>query len=68
MKTEIDYTVDINDVLILWGHSMSAYDGYTFPQFFNEIKKAYANNYLPNRFKPKTFSEWVNAQIMVLAY
>ena len=68
MKTEVDFTIDRNDALILWGHSMQAYKGYTFERFFNEIKEVYVNKYIPNRISPMTFSQWVNAQIIAIAY
>jgi hypothetical protein len=64
----IDFTIDHEDVLILWGHSQHCYPGYTFEKFRNEIKGVYVNNYLPNRENPLTFSQWVNAQIITIAY
>lgn len=62
----VDFTIDKDDALILFGHSQQAYPGYTFDKFFNEIKKVYVNNYLKNIANPKTFSQWVNAQIIAL--
>lgn len=67
MKT-IDLTIDMQDLKILFLHTQHAYQGYTFDMFCEEVKGTYINNYLPDRINPKTFSEWVNAQIIAIAY
>lgn len=67
MKNDIDFTIDETDLKVLFLHTKDAYPGFTFERWVNEVKDAY-QNYFKNRFSPKTFSEWVNGQIIYLAY
>ena len=59
MKTEIDFTIDKQDLQVLFLHTQDAYKGYTFERWEKEVKEAYSN-YFHKRENPKTFFEWVN--------
>jgi hypothetical protein len=63
----INFQIDLEDLQALYMHSRQAYGNMSFENWTSECKKAYVE-YLNNRENPKTYSEWVNAQIIALAY
>ena len=63
----IDFKIDLEDLQALYIHTRQAYGNMTFDSWLLECKKAY-KQYLTNRENPKTFSQWVNGQIIALAY
>lgn len=65
MKNKPDFTIDQQDLKILFVHTKEAYRGYTFERWCNEIKKAYIS-FIKYKVNPKTFSQWVNGQIIYL--
>jgi len=64
---KLSFEIDENDLKALYLKTKFAYDGYTYPQWVSETKKAYTS-YIGRivNAKPKTFSEWVNGQILAL--
>ncbi len=67
MKKQIDFTIDEMDLKTLFLHTRHCYKGYTFEKWCDEIKRVYAK-YHTQRETPKTFFEWVNGQILAIAY
>jgi len=64
MKT-IDFTIDEQDLEILFRHTRHAYKGLSYGRWLVEIKKSYSV-YFEEREKSMTFSQWVNGQIIAL--
>ena len=60
-----DFTIDQEDLKILFLHVEEAYQGYTFEKFVFVTKQAYVI-YAKSKENPKTFSQWVNGQIIYL--
>lgn len=63
-KSKTDIMDDLKALFIAARH---AYKGYTFEMFAKEAKADYAK-YAESRVEPKTFSQWVNGQVMALSY
>ena len=63
----INFQIDLESLQALYVHSRQAYGDIPFDSFVVECKKAYIE-YLTNRENPKTFSQWVNGQIIALNY
>jgi len=61
----IDFTIDEQDLEILFLYTRSAYKGLSFKQWIEEVKKSYSVHF-EEREKPMTFSQWVNGQIIAL--
>ena len=68
----LNFEIDNNDLDILYLHTMDAYNGMSLDKWVIEIKIAYKEYYNRNlnnsqRYgTPKTFSQWVNGQIISL--
>ncbi len=69
MKT--DLRINQDDLKTLFAHTKGAYNNMTFSDWCKECKKSYMsyfnNKELFNNRK-YTYSQWVNAQIISLAY
>lgn len=63
--TKLNFTIDQNDLKTLFIHTKFAYNGLTFSQWVGEIKESYSD-YFNKAKKIKTFSEWINGQIIAL--
>lgn len=63
----IDLSIDEEDLKVLFLHTKDAYKGYTFEQWCKEVKGNYVD-YVGKRQNHKTFFEWVNGQILAIAY
>lgn len=63
--TQIDFTIDQNDLKILFLHTRHAYSSITFEKWVIEVKSAYSS-FIREKENPKTFSAWVNGQIIAL--
>ena len=67
---KIELPIIQEDLKILFVKVQYAYKGYTFEKFVTESKQSYADYHKRNTEninkygKPKTFSQWVNAQII----
>jgi hypothetical protein len=72
MDTEIDFTIDIEDLKILYLHTRHAYKDLLFDEWVIVVKTSYKEyhsrnlKYLEKYGTPKTFSQWVNVQIISL--
>lgn len=72
MNTTIDFTVSENDIKCLFIASLSGVKGYTFEKFVSECKEGYLMYYNRNMNdlkyygKPKTYSQWINGQILAI--
>ena len=68
----LNFTIDAQDLKILYLHTRDAYKGMSFEKWVIQAKdyyKIYYNRNLNNLQKygtPKTFSQWVNGQIISL--
>ena len=60
-----DFTIAPDDLKVLFAHTKYAYGNMTFTQWCDDVKKAYAN-FIKGKENPKTFSQWVNGQIIAL--
>ena len=65
--TTINFQIDKEDLQILYLHTKQAYGNIGFNVWVVECKKGY-QEYLINRENPKSFTQWVNAQIIALCY
>lgn len=65
MKATTDFTIDQDDLKVLFLHTKIAYNGYTFERWCDEIKESYTR-FIKDKINPKTFSQWVNGQIIYL--
>lgn len=65
--SNLDLTINQDDLKALYVHTRFAYGNLTFDQWAKEIKKAYID-FAKNQDNPKTYSQWVNGQILALAY
>ena len=65
--TAINFQIDQEDLQILYLHTREAYGNIVFNAWVIECEKGY-KDYLIDRENPKTFSQWVNAQIIALCY
>ena len=69
---KIEPSISQQDLKILFVKVQHAYKGYTFEKFVTEAKQSYADYHRRNTEninkygKPKTFSQWVNAQIIAI--
>ena len=64
-----DYTIDNEDLQVLFLHTRDAYQGYTFEQWKRECKKAYTEFAIAKNNKGQdvpTYSQWVNGSIIAL--
>lgn len=57
--------IDTDDLKALFLATRKAYKGYTFERWVDETKSSYIS-FAKTRKNPKTFSQWVNAQIIAL--
>ena len=64
MKT-LNFTIDINDLKALFLHTKNAYGKITFNQWTQQTKNAYSS-FAKDKESVKTFSQWVNGQIIAL--
>ena len=64
MKT-IDFKIDQEDLKALFVLTRFAYGNMTFNSWVEECKNSYAS-FVKNKENPKTFSQWVNGQIIAL--
>ena len=64
MKT-LDFKIDELDLSLLYHHTKFAYAGMNFENWCKECKKSYVK-YVQNRKDVKTYSQYVNAQIISL--
>jgi len=68
----LDYTIDQDDLKVLFVHTREAYPRVGFNQWVEIAKADYAryhkrNTDNPERYgTPKTFSQWVNGQTIAL--
>ena len=68
----LNFDIDIDDLKILFIHTRDAYKGMSFDKWVIEAKTAYKEyharntNDLQKYGTPKTFSQWVNGQIISL--
>lgn len=68
----IDFTIDQEDLNILYLHTRFAYGKVTLEQWTEQVKKAYVEYFERNTAnvekygEPKTFFQWVNGQIISL--
>lgn len=68
----LKFTIDVQDLKVLYLHTRDAYKGMSLDKWVIEVKdsyKDYHNRNLNNLQKygtPKTFSQWVNGQIISL--
>jgi len=58
------HTLEIN-LKLLFTYTKHAYKGFTFEQWTKETKKAYLS-FSEGKKNVKTFSQWVNGQIIAL--
>ncbi len=67
MKTEnTKFRIDLEDLQTLYLYAKNSYcPNLGFEDWKKECKEAY-EKYLINRVNPKTFSQWVNFQIIAL--
>lgn len=71
---QLDYTIAPLDLKVLFMHTRFAYNKgkMTFEDWTKEVKEGYAEYHQRNTDKPeiygepKTFSQWVNAQIIMI--
>ena len=61
----IDFSIEVEDLKVLYVHTAQAYKNITFDKWVQECKNAYAD-YFRGRNNPKTFSQWVNGQILAM--
>lgn len=68
----MDLDIDTQDLQILYLHTKQAYNNCSFEVWCKHTAKAFTDYYKRNlanleKFgKPKTYSEWVNGQILAL--
>ena len=68
----LNFDIDKEDLKILFIHVRDAYKGISYDKFVIEAKNSYKDyhnrnlNNLQKYGKPKTFSQWVNGQIIAL--
>lgn len=68
----LNFTIDAQDLKVLYLHTRDAYKGMSFDKWVIEAKNAYKDyhnrnlNNLQKYGAPKTFSQWVNGQIISL--
>jgi hypothetical protein len=58
-------TVDLLDLKVLFLHSKLAYKGYTFEQWRRESEVTYLE-FVKGKENPKSYSQWINGQIIAL--
>lgn len=61
----VDFTIDQTDLKVLYVKTKHAYGNISFEAWTEEVKKAYSN-FASKRENPKSFSEWINGQIIYL--
>lgn len=61
----VDFTIDQEDLKVLFIHTRHAYKGYTFERWVEEVKESYAS-FIKGKENPKSFSQWINGQIIAL--
>ena len=64
MKT-LNFGIDQEDLKVLYIKVKSAYNNIPFNDFVGECKIVY-KEYTKNKENPKTYSQWVNGQIIAL--
>jgi len=67
MKTMNNANLEIEqeDLKALFAHTKHAYGNLSFIQWCDEVKKSYIS-FIKGKENPKTFSQWVNGQIIAL--
>lgn len=72
MDTEIDFSIDQDDLKILFLNTLHVYKEKSFDKWVIELKTSYKEyhnrnlNDLEKYGTPRTFSHWVNCQIIAL--
>jgi len=70
--SNINFTIDQTDLKVLFLHTQDAYPGYTFERWTKEVEQSYIEYHKRNSENtekygaPKTFSQWINGQIIAL--
>lgn len=68
----LDFTIELEDLQILFVKTRHAYKNMSFEKWTEEAKKSYSeyhernSNDLKKYGQPKTFFQWVNGQIIAL--
>jgi len=68
----LNYSIEIEDLKVLMIKSIVAYKNTSFENFVIECKQSYSDYYNRNMSdlkkwgQPKSFSQWVNGQIIAL--
>lgn len=68
----LNFTIDAEDLKFMYSHTKHAYNGVSIDKWVIEVKNSYKEyfnrnlNDLQKYGTPKTFSQWVNAQIISL--
>jgi hypothetical protein len=71
-EQNVDFTIDQDDLKCLFLHTEKAYQAYTFEKFVEECKQVYIDyrkrnlDNLAKYGEPKSFSQWVNGQVVYL--
>jgi hypothetical protein len=63
--TELNFSIEQDDLKALFVHTRVAYGNMTFGQWVEEVKSAYSI-FATGKSDVRTFSQWVNAQIIAL--
>ena len=63
----LNLVIDTQDLKVLYTHTWFAYPGITYEVWEKKVMESYME-YFNDRDEPKTISQWVNGQIMALAY
>ena len=61
----LDLTIDQESLQTLFLHARNAYKGYSFEHFCHEIESNYVR-FASKQENPKSYSQWVNGQIIAL--
>lgn len=65
MKANHDFTIDPDDLDALYACTRRAYQGKSYDFWVAESKRAYSQ-YAKGRRYPKSYREWINAQIIAM--
>jgi hypothetical protein len=62
---KVNFKIEQEDLKVLFLHTKHAYGNMTFDEWVEDVKDAY-KDFIKDKEDPKTFSEWVNGQIIWL--
>lgn len=61
----VDFSIDQEDLKVLYVKTKHAYGNLDFEKWVKQVKNAYSS-FVKNKNNPKSFSDWVNGQIIYL--